>query len=302
MIFIALLLAMLGSIDSLLTSLVADDITRTQHDSDKELIGQGMGNIVAGLFGALPGAGATMRTVVNVRAGGKTAFSGVTHSLFLLALILGAGAIAEKIPHAVLAGILIKVGFDIIDRRFLKRIHRVPLFSSGMMLTVMLLTVFVNLVTAVVVGVFVTNIVTIDRLTHVQLDGIRLTDKLNERTGLGDETLDSGQLLLLELHGPMSFGVARGITRRLLDFQQHKVLIIDVTHSILVGITTSLVLLDIIDVEQKRGNTVVLVGANKASVRKPFRRLGILEEIPRQQRFGSLENGVRFAASHVNIP
>lgn len=295
----AILLAMLGSIDSLLTSLVADDITRTHHDSDKELVGQGLGNIVAGLFGALPGAGATMRTVVNVRAGGETAISGVVHSMVLLIIILGAATIAEKIPHAVLAGILIKVGFDIIDRRFLKRLHRVPLFSAGMMVAVLVLTVFVDLITAVAIGVFVTNMVTIERLTHVQLDGIRLTDKLSQKTELDSGALDNGKLLLLELHGPMSFGVARGINRRLMDYHKHQVLLIDVTNAVFVGVTTSLVLLDIIDVERDRGNIVVLVGANKASVRKPFRRLGILEEIPWRQRFGSLENGLKFATAYV---
>ncbi len=294
-IFTAVLLAMLGSIDSLLTSLVADDITRTHHNSDKELMGQGVGNIVAGLFGALPGAGATMRTVVNIRAGGKTALSGVIHSVVLLAIIIGAGTIAEKIPHAVLAGILIKVGVDIIDQKFLTRLHRIPLFSSGMMIAVLLLTVFVDLITAVAIGVFITNMVTIDRLTHVQLDGIRLTDNLGDRVDRDKNSLDDGRVLLLELHGPMSFGVARGISRRLLGYQQHSILLIDVSNAVFVGITTSLVLLDIIEVEQRRGVTVLLVGANKEAIRKPFRRLGILDEIPRQQRFGSLDSAMTYA-------
>lgn len=122
----ALILAVLGTIDSLLTSLVADNVTQTHHDSDRELIGQGIGNAVAGLFGAIPGAGATMRTVVNVRAGGRTPISGALHALVLLAMVLGLGGFAERIPHAVLAGILIKVGLDIIDWGYLQRIRRAP--------------------------------------------------------------------------------------------------------------------------------------------------------------------------------
>ncbi len=106
----SLVLAFLGSIDSLLTSLIADSITRTHHESDRELFGQGIGNIVSGLFGGLPGAGATMRTVVNVRAGGRTPVSGALHALILLMMVLGLGSFAEHIPHAVLAGILLKVG------------------------------------------------------------------------------------------------------------------------------------------------------------------------------------------------
>ena len=108
-------LALLGSIDSLLTSLVADNISQSRHDSNRELMGQGVANAVAGLMGGLPGAGATMRTVINIKSGGRTPLSGMTHSLVLLLLLLGAAPLAESIPTALLAGILIKVGLDIID-------------------------------------------------------------------------------------------------------------------------------------------------------------------------------------------
>ena len=122
----AVILAALGAIDSLLTSLVADNMTRTRHDSDQELIGQGIGNTVAGLFGAIPGAGATMRTVINIRTGGQTRISGMLHSLLLLAIVISLAPLAKLIPHAALAGILIKVGYDIIDVAYLKRAHRGP--------------------------------------------------------------------------------------------------------------------------------------------------------------------------------
>lgn len=122
----ALVLALLGSIDSLLTSLIADNVTQTYHDSDRELIGQGIGNAIAGAFGAIPGAGATMRTVINVRTGGRTPLSGALHATVLLAIVLGLGRLAQHIPHAVLAGILIKVGIDIIDWPYLKRIREAP--------------------------------------------------------------------------------------------------------------------------------------------------------------------------------
>ena len=145
----SLMLAVLGSIDSLLTSLVADNITQTQHDSDRELIGQGVGNFISGLFGGLPGAGATMRTVINVKSGGKTPISGMIHALVLLIIVLRAGELTAKIPHAVLAGILIKVGIDIIDWSFLKRAHQISLKATGLMYIVIFLTVFVDLITAV---------------------------------------------------------------------------------------------------------------------------------------------------------
>ena len=120
----ALTLAILGSIDSLLTSLVADEITRTHHDSNKELIRQGIGNTLSGLFGGLPGAGATMRTMANVKAGGFTPISGSLHAILLLIIVLVGGKFASHIPLAVLGAILVKVGTDIIDWNFLKKISK----------------------------------------------------------------------------------------------------------------------------------------------------------------------------------
>lgn len=148
----ALTLSSLGAIDSLLTSVVADNMTRTQHNSNKELIGQGIGNTFAGLIGGLPGAGATMRTVVNINSGGKTELSGIMHGLFLLLILLGAGAYAKLIPLPVLAGILVSVGVEIIDYRSLRDIKYIPRADAAIMIVVMLLTVLVDLLQAVGVG------------------------------------------------------------------------------------------------------------------------------------------------------
>lgn len=151
-IFTALTLASLGAIESLLTSVVADNMTRTQHSSNRELIGQGVGNAVSALFGGLPGAGAPIRTVINIRAGGSTRLSGVVHGLVLLAITLGAGAYASLIPLPVLAAILITVGIGIIDYRSLRDLRSIPRADMVIMLSVVLLTVFVDLLQAVGVG------------------------------------------------------------------------------------------------------------------------------------------------------
>ncbi|MDF1877409.1 SulP family inorganic anion transporter, partial [Sulfurimonas sp. SAG-AH-194-L11] len=154
----AMTLAALGSIDSLLTSVVADNMTKTQHDSNKELVGQGIGNIVAGLIGGLPGAGATMRTVVNINAGGRTNLSGVIHSVVLVIILFGAGAYAKLIPLPVLAGILITVGLGIIDYKGLKHLKEVPRADAVIMIIVLLLTVFVDLLQAVAIGMVLASI------------------------------------------------------------------------------------------------------------------------------------------------
>ena len=185
----AFILALLGSIDSLLTSLVADSITRTRHNPNRELMGQGLGNFVAGIVGALPGAGATMGTVVNIRAGGRTPVSGALRSIVLLALVLGLGQIAEPIPHAVLAGILIKVGWDIIDWRFITRIRHVPREYLMVMLMTLLLTVFVDLVTAVALGLIASAVMRARQSAQLELDSV-VSVPLLDQTFLSDPDAD----------------------------------------------------------------------------------------------------------------
>jgi len=205
----AFILAVLGSIDSLLTSLVADNMTRTRHDSDKELVGQGIGNAVAGLFGAIPGAGATMRTVINIRSGGRTRISGMAHAVVLLTIVLSLGPLASQIPHAVLAGILVKVGFDTIDMSYLKRAHRGPRWDLALMVLVLGLTVFVDLITAVAVGVVLAALAFIKKLADDQIASVQ---REAPRQSTEEEvTLLSrcgGRVMLFDFGGPLSFGAA----------------------------------------------------------------------------------------------
>ena len=145
----ALVIALVGSIDTLLTSLVADSMTRTQHKPDRELLGQGIGNVVTGFIGGLPGSGATPSTVANIRAGGWTPLAGVVCVVILMVAVLQFGEYVGSIPNAVLAGILIKVGLDTVDWRFVSRMHRVQRSHLLVMLLTLGLTVFLDLVTAV---------------------------------------------------------------------------------------------------------------------------------------------------------
>lgn len=257
--YAAALLAVLGSIDSLLTSLVADNLSKENHDSDQELIGQGIGNALAGLVMGLPGAGATMRTVVNIRAGGKTGGSGIAHSVTLMLVLLGAAPLAAQIPMVVLAAILIKVGVDIIDWPFLAKIPRLPIGSVALMSLVLVLTVWVDLITAVLVGVFIANLITLERLSHIQLDGVRLFNHWLSPQG---ELLGQGAVLTLSLHGPLSFAVGRGLKQRLTHFNQHAHLLIDLTHAQLVGTSTSLMIDEVVAAELAVGRQVWILGAN----------------------------------------
>ncbi len=259
-----IMLAVLGAIDSLLTSLVADSISRTQHDSDKELIGQGLGNLLSGLFGGLPGAGATMRTVVNVQAGGRTPLSGITHALVLLLVIFWAGPLTAQIPNAVLAGILLKVGIDILDWGFIKRAPKISLKGTGIMYMVLFLTVFVDLITAVLVGAFVANMLTIKRLSDLQSNRIKAitdpTDSQNLSLAEQDILIQSkGDILLFQLGGPMSFGAAKSISRRLSFVKNYRALVLDLSEVPTIGVTAALAIESIVQDAIKRDRNVWIV-------------------------------------------
>lgn len=278
-----LMLAALGAIDSLLTSLVADNITRTQHDPDQELVGQGIGNIVSGLFGGLPGAGATMRTVINVHSGGKTSISGMVHAMILLIVVLGAGPLTSQIPHTVLAGILIKVGIDIIDWEFLGRAHRVSLKTTGIMYIVLLLTVFVDLIAAVAIGVFVANVLTIDRLSQIQRDRVKIITTPSEDSNLSYQERNllaqaQGQILLLRLGGPMSFGAAKSIASRMGIVEQYEFLILDLGDVPFLGVTAALAVENMVKEARTCRRTVFIVGA-QGDVLRRLQRLNILDRL-----------------------
>jgi SulP family sulfate permease len=292
----ALTLAVLGSIDSLLTSLVADNITRSQHDSDRELIGQGIGNMAAALLGGLPGAGATMRTVTNVQAGGRTPLSGMVHALVLLAITLGAGRLAALVPLAVLAGILLHVGLEIIDWNFLRRAPRLSLRATGLMWLVLVLTVLWDLVTAVAIGVFIANMLTIKgQAEALQRSSRRLPG--GDADGGGDEAsgesrgdgssppltaserallLQAGSsALLLSLRGPLSFGASRYLTQLLSDTSAYSTLVLDLCDVTHLGVTASLAI-DALCRDAGQQGRRVLIAVAAAEQRQRLERLGLL--------------------------
>ncbi|MGB3572764.1 MAG: SulP family inorganic anion transporter [Phormidesmis sp.] len=279
-----LMLAILGAIDSLLTSLVADNITRTRHDSEQELIGQGIGNLLSGLFGGLPGAGATMRTVINVQAGGRSPLSGMFHALILLAIVLWAGGVTAQIPNAVLAGILIKVGIKIIDWGFLWRVCQVSMRAALVTYGVLLLTVFVDLITAVVAGAFVANMLTIHRLSSIQSEQVRAITHPDEDPKIA-LTLEecqmlakgNGRILLIQMSGPMSFGAARTIGHHM--GRSYDVLILDFGAVPLVGVTASLTIESEIKALRGRQREIFIVGA-EGQVKERLRRFQVQATLP----------------------
>ncbi len=217
----ALTLAALGTIDSLLTSIVADNMTKTRHSSNQELIGQGLGNMGAAMIGGIPGAGATMRTVVNINSGGKTRISGVIHSMALLIVLLGAGAYAKLIPLPVLAGILITVGIGIIDYKGFRHIPHVPKTDSIIMLVVLVMTVFVDLLQAVAVGMVLASVLFMKKMSDIveQKYSTGSVDSFAHEEAWDDEASISSkvreQVYIKHFDGPIFFGFVSRLEERL---------------------------------------------------------------------------------------
>lgn len=201
--FTALSLALLGAIDSLLTSVVADNMTKTKHNPNKELVGQGIGNALAGLFGGIPGAGATIRTVVNINAGGKTRLSGVFAGLLLLVVLLALGPIASKIPAAVLSGILITVGIGVMDYKGLKAIPYIPIGEIAIMVVVLVLSVFWDLVSAVGIGLVLASLIFMKKMGDVTAEQTKITPVSPKED---QDHMLTKEVYVKEFEGPLFFG------------------------------------------------------------------------------------------------
>jgi SulP family sulfate permease len=274
-------LGLLGCIDSLLTAMIADSLTREHHDSNRELIGQGIGNLFSGLAGGLPGAGATMGTVVNIQTGARSPFAAVVRAVVLLAVVLAVAPLLETVPMAVLAAITVKVGFDILDWSFLGRAHHISRTATIIMYGVLLLTVFVDLIVAVAAGVFVANILTIERLSNLQSTRVRTIDPSGDPVVVNEEEralleAGGGRVVLFHLSGPMIFGVAQAIARENAAMQSYaRVVIIDLGEVSMLSTTVALALENVVLDALQAGRDVMVTGAS-ADARRRLERLGVL--------------------------
>jgi len=295
----AAVLAALGSVDSLLTSLVADNVTRSYHDSDKELVGQGIGNMVAGAFGGIAGAGATIRTLSNVHAGGRTPLSGVVHALTLLAIVLGLGPLVAWVPHAALAGILIKVGIDVIDWRFIRRLHRAPRVDIVLMLVVLVLTVFVDVITAVAVGIVLASLAFVKEMAELQVESIKTVSDPDHVRMFDAETAQlmrahRERIMFLHLSGLISFGAANELLRKFSTTGSYEVLIIDLLDVPKVDGSAALALEEVIQQATENSKAVLIVGLTYP-VARLMGRMGCLDQVRETARFESRPEAVRAA-------
>ena len=284
----ALALAILASIDSLLTSVVADSLTKTKHNSNKELIGQGIGNTICSFFGAIPGAGATMRTVVNIKTGGTTKLSGMFHALSLLVIVLFFAPLASVIPMAVLSGILVKVGFDILDYRLLKLIKKAPKQDTIVMVSVLLLTIFVDLIMAVAVGVTLASLLITYRVA--KQSNVKIEDEnVNHLEHIASQ--NDNTIKIIHIQGAFFFGSVSQI----IDGIDHKVsetkyVIIDVTQVQFFDLSALFALEDMIDKLYSHHIKVILI--IKEERIKKFENIGIINLIGEENIKYDLDSAV----------
>lgn len=288
----ALILALLGSVDSLLTSLVADSLTGTRHNPDRELVGQGLGNVVAGMFGGVPGAGATMGTVTNIRAGGQTRMSGVIRAVLLLGLVLGLGRYVEPIPHAVLAGILMKVGWDIVDWRMVLRLHRIRREHLMVLLLTLVLTVFVDLVTAVAIGLIAAGMAHARQLERLELDSV-VSVPLLDRTFLPDTAAAadpySARVGLIALRGSFTVASAQKLVRVIgPDIKDHEVVIFDFSGATYVDDSAAMLIRQLLDLAEEEETRCVVMGL-AGPVADTLRALDVLRGVPAAQVVATLD-------------
>jgi SulP family sulfate permease len=299
----AVVLALISSLDSLLTSVAADTATQQIHDSDRELLGQGLGNLFAAMIGALPGSGSTFRTLANIRGGGRTPLSAVTHSLALLALLLGLGGLIRFIPASVLAGILIYTGFGIIDWKYIGRFPFVPRGGVLIMLTVWFIALFDNVVTGAAVGFIMASLGFVKRMADLQLAAVDVSDEAGEKSRLSAAERamfeQSGQrTLLINLAGPVTFGAANHLYRRLANVAAYRSIVLDFSEVPHIDESGIIALENIIRAAHAHDQTVLVAGL-RGEIARSIVRFGLSPLFKNCPRFSSRLEALETAAKHA---
>ncbi|HMO20896.1 MAG TPA: SulP family inorganic anion transporter [Candidatus Melainabacteria bacterium] len=289
-------LAILGSLDSLLTSLVVDKTTMTRHDSNEELTGQGVGNIAAGFIGGLPGAGATMRTIVNIHSGGRSRLSGMIHSLVLLLVVALLGSMASRIPLTVLSGILIVVGISIIDYRSLSQIRQTPKSDVIVMLTVLFLTVFVDLIIAVLVGVCLACALFVKEVSDAQLSehgNIETLEHLVEvAEHLSVETRKA--IYTYTFNGPLFFGEVKNFQAAMQSLEGARYITLRFTNMPIVDQSGALALEEAERILEAKGAQILFVGI-RPDIQRKLEEMKVIRS--GHSCFRTLEEAVQFIYS-----
>ncbi len=285
----ALIIALVGSIDTLLTSLVADSMSRTRNDPNRELLAQGLGNVITGFFRGLPGSGSTPSTVANIRAGGTTFIAGVISVAILLVMVLALGSYVGSIPNAVLAGLLVKVALDTIDWRFVTRMHRVQREHLAVMLLTFGLTVFLDLVAAVAVGMIAAAVTSARQFERLELDSV-ISVPLLDRSFFGPKDQEeeddyfSARVGLVALRGAFTVASASKLNETIgADIRDHEVVILDFSGTVYVDDSAALVVEQLVETAISMNTHCIVMGLSGKPAYN-IAALDVLRSVPADQR------------------
>ena len=302
----AITLSLLGAIDSLLTSVVADNLTKTRHLPNKELIGQGIGNSIASLFGGIPGAGATIRTVVNIQSGGTTKLSGMVSSLVLLLILLVLSPLASQIPAAVLAGILVTVGIGVMDYKGLNTLKKIPRTEVIIMVVVLLLSVLWNLVYAVGIGLVLASLFFMKKMADVSKDNTKITTIAEEKVWEDEKKLSASfqkNVFIKHLSGPLFFGFTSEFVALSNQIPKSATSVIIRMSKVPYIDQSGLFALEDVLMDLKQKNIEILFVGIQKQPKYLMRTIGIIGKlIPEEHVFENFENCKKFVKEkHVNI-
>ena len=301
----ALALAGLAILDSLLSCKVADNMTGEHHSSDKETFGQGMANIAAGLFGGVTTATATMRTVANIKFGGKTPLASIVHGLTLLAILLGLGFLVEAIPTACLAAILFKVGIDIMDYRILPIIKKLPTTDLIVFIIVLFVTVYEDLMIAVAIGVIFAVLKSRNEIKSMIKSKfthkiISLSDTQYSPKEMNNEMLNKLPVLVLQPNGPLFFATTEKLIQTYSKVKEHELLIIDLSKVTMIDLSGAFSIEDLIIGARKNGIKVLVTDVS-SEVNNVLSNLGFIKKIGSENYNKSYNSVTSFINERYNI-
>ncbi len=296
----ALVIALVGSVDTLLTALVGDSMTRSRHDPSRELLAQGIGNVFTGFIRGLPGSGATPSTVANIQAGGKTLVAGVVSVGILVVMVLVMGEYVAAIPNAVLAGILVKVAIDTIDWRFVMRVHRVQREHMVVMLLTLGLTVFLDLVAAVAVGMIAAAVTSARQFEQLEMDSVVSVPILDQAffdEKDGDEGGDefSARVGLVALKGTFTVASSSKLIDTIgADIRDHEVVILDFSDTVYLDDSAALVVEQLVDTAMLQDTQCIVMGLS-GMPRRTVVALDVLKRVPRDRIVRNWEEAKKVA-------
>ena len=298
----ALALAGLGTIDTLLTSVVADNLTKTKHNGNRELFGQGLGNFLTGVLGGIPGAGTTAATVANINSNGRSNLSGILKGVFLIIAILGLGKILAMVPKSVLSALLISVGIGIIDFKGMKRLIRLKNSDSLVLILAIILTVFVDLLVAVGVGMVLSSFFFMQRMGKIVDEQSKQGNIADMEKKLKIPESIRDRIFEYELDGPLFYGFSDQFKEQAESISGKDAVIINMSHVPYIDASGIYVLEEVIQSYRTKHIEVILVGV-KDHIFKQFEELKVIPNtLPEEKAYNSVRSGLKYLKFQLENP